>query len=205
MSTILSLFLSGPTGLVSLFFLTFAASYIIVPTMGGILVSFGASASGIPKLLLLMLITYVAASLGDITIYLITRRFSNKVLKLLKKFKLYHKNNKRARLLLKKYGFWIILVSRFTLTEICLIMNYVAGFTKFNKKKFVTAVLLGELIYAIAFTLFGYIFKDTWNYLLGLLQDSFLVVIVIILAFFIIKKIIKLIKKEERLMTQKNL
>ena len=201
----LSLVLGSTSGLITLFFLMFAASYVPIPAIGTILVSFGAAKTSIGGLGLLILGTYLATILGDISIYFITRRFSDKVLRFLKKFKWYQKNNKKTRLFLKKYGFWAVFFSRFTITEVNLVMNYISGFTKFNSKRFITAVLLGELIYSVFYASFGYIFKDTWNYLLGLLQDSFWVVLVIILAFFIAKKIIKLVKREEKLITQKNL
>lgn len=195
----LSLVLGSTSGLFTLFFLMFAASSIPIPAVGTILVSFGAAKTSINGLILLILGVYLAAILGDIGIYFITRRFSGKVLRFLKQFKWYQKNNKKTLLFLKKYGFWAVFFSRFTITEVNLVMNYIAGFNKFNSKKFIIAVLLGELIYATFYAVFGYIFKDTWNYLLGLLQDSFWAILIIILAFLLVKKIVKMIKKEEKL------
>ena len=193
----LSLILQSTSGLISLFFLLFASSWITIPAMGALLVSYGASASNIPTLITIIIIAYFASILGDITIYLLTSKFSNKALKLLKRFEFYQKNNRESRALLKKYGFWVVFLSRFTLTEICLVMNYIAGFAKFDKRKFITAVLLGELVYSIGFACFGYTFKDTWNYLLGLVEDSIWGILIVVIVYFIIRKIIRMVKKKK--------
>ncbi len=197
MISIISLILGSTTGLISLFFLMFIASYILIPGMGGILVSFGASALTIKGLLLLMVVVYFAAIIGDITIYFLTRRFSKQVLGFLRRFKWYHKNDKKTRKLLAKYGFWIVFFSRFIITEVCLVTNYVAGFTRFNSRKFILAVLTGELIYAIVLPLFGYLFKDTWNYLLSLIQESIWVLVIALLAGLLAKKIIRMMSIEK--------
>lgn len=203
MISIISLILSSTTGLISLGVLTFLASWILIPAMGAIIVSFGASVSTFKDLGLIIAIVYFTAVLGDLSIFFLTRAFSKKVLIFLKKFKWYHKNNKKTRRLLKKYGFWIVFYSRFVITEICLLTNYIAGFTGFSKKKFITAVLLGEMIYAIILPLFGYLFKDTWNYLLKLVQESIWVFILALLAGIVLRKIIKMIRKEQILIRSK--
>lgn len=203
MISIITLILSSTTGLLSLGILTLLASYILIPAMGAIIVSFGASSSSIRGLLLIIGIVYIAAIIGDISIFFLARAFSNKFLKFLSKFKWYVRNNNKTRRLLQRYGFWIVFYSRFVVTEVCLVTNYIAGLTRFDKKKFIIAVLFGELIYAIILPVFGYLFRDTWNYLLGLLENSIWVVIVAILVAVVFKKIVKMVRKEEKLITSK--
>jgi membrane protein DedA with SNARE-associated domain len=191
----ISVLLTSAFSLPLLFLIIIAASFIIIPAIGWIIVSFGANAPNIPGLLLLILVVYTATLIGDISAYFVARLFSKKVLNFVRRFNWYRNSEKKSKNLLNKYGFYIVFLSRFLVSEIPLVVNYIAGFERFNSKKFILAVILGELIYAISYSLFGYIFKDSWTYLLGLIYDSMRTIILILIAAYIIYKIIKLIKK----------
>jgi membrane protein DedA with SNARE-associated domain len=188
--------LSNPSSLIYLFFLTIFASWVIIPTMGLIIVSFGAAATSIPNLISLIILFYIATIIGDISIYFVARRFSRPVLKFLRRFRWFKKNEEKARPLFKKYGFYAIFISRFLNTELCVAMNYVSGFEKFNYKKFILAVLTGEFIYAAVYPTMGYIFKDTWGYILGLVRDFIWMILIISGVIYLIYKITKIIKSK---------
>jgi membrane protein DedA with SNARE-associated domain len=196
----ISVLLTSSYSLPLLFAITIAASYIIIPAIGWIIVSFGANAPNVMGLVTLFLIIYAATLIGDISVYFVARYFSKRVLKFMKKFNWYKKSEKRSKRLLNKYGFYIVFVSRFLVSEIPLVINYIAGFEKFNKRKFILAVILGEFIYAASYTAFGYIFKDTWTYLLGLITSSIRTVLLVILALYIIYRIIKLTRDRKNLL-----
>lgn len=186
--------LGSPFSHLFLFLLVIAASYVVIPIMGWIIVAFGASANNIPGVVILVSIVYLAALIGDISIFFITRRFSKQVLSFMRRFKWFKENEKTSRPLFRKYGFYLILVSRFLNTELCLIMNYIAGFERFEPRKFIIAVVIGEFIYALAYTLFGYIFKDTWIYLLSLTNNFSWIIIAAIISIYLLFKTIKIIR-----------
>jgi membrane protein DedA with SNARE-associated domain len=190
----LSALVTSSFSLPLLFALTIAASYVIIPIMGWIIVSFGANTSNLSDLIILILVVYSATLIGDISIYFIAKYFSKRVLKFVRRFKWYKKHEKRYKKLLNKYGFWIVFVSRFLVSEVCLVVNYISGFERFNSKKFISAVILGELVFSVLYVLFGYLFKDTWTYLLGLVQNSIRIILLILIALYILYRIIKLIK-----------
>ncbi len=190
------LLLNSPLSLIYLFFLTIFASWIIIPTMGFIIVSFGAAATSIPNLISLIVLFYIATIIGDLSIYFIARRFSKPVLKFLKRFKWFKKNEEKARPLFNKYGFYAIFISRFLNTELCVAMNYISGFEKFNYKKFIIAVLAGEFIYAALYPTLGYIFKDTWAYILGLIRDFIWMILLLLGVVYLIYKITKIIRSK---------
>lgn len=192
----ISVLLTSSFSLPLLFLITIAASYVIIPAIGWVIVSFGANASSIPSLAKLIIIVYLAALIGDISVYFVARFFSKKVLKFIRRFNWYSKNEKKSKKLLNKYGFFIIFVSRFLVSEVCLVVNYIAGFEKYNSRKFISAVILGEFVYSASYVLFGYLFRDTWTYLLNSIQSSIRVIILILIAVYIIYKIIKLSRKK---------
>lgn len=199
----ISMLLGSSYSLLSLFFLTIAASWIIIPAMGVILVSFGAAAANFHDLVNLILLIYFATLIGDLTVYFVARRFSKNVLGFLRRFKWFSKNEKSVRPLIRKYGFYLVFVSRFLNTEVCLVANYIAGFEKIDYRKFASAVVIGELIYAITYASFGYFFKDSWNYLLGVVQNFSWVIISGLIGIYLIYRIIKKMRKNGKGRTNK--
>ena len=61
------------------------------------LVSMGALSNNYSELILVIIVGAIAAIFGDLTAYLIARKFSAKVSSWLKKFKFYRNNESRAR------------------------------------------------------------------------------------------------------------
>ena len=191
-----SILLNNTYSYIGLFLLVFASSIIIVPEIEILVASFAVFVTNLQGLVYLILLVLIASVLGDLTIYFITLRFSDKVEKLMKKFKWYTRGEKKYKLLLNEYGFIFVFLTRFLITGAGIFINYLSGFEKMNKKKFISAVILGQLVSALMFSLIGYIFKDTWTELLNLVQSSLLTFIAAIILIMIVYKIIKHYKKK---------
>lgn len=182
---------AGSYGNSALFFLVLFASFFPVPVMGWIIASIGASINNTRTLIPTMFLLYIAATLGDILVYFIAQKFSNKVMLFLKQWKWFKKGENHAHRLYKKYGFFIVFISRFLNTELCVIINYISGLEKYNYRKFIIAVIIGEFLYIFGYMTFGYIFKETWIYLSGIIQSVILKIILVCIGVYIIYRILR--------------
>ena len=118
--------------------------------------------------------------------------FSKKFRKKLRKLSFFRDNEKKAKKLLEKYEFSIIFFTRFALTGLCQVTSYVCGFEKINRKKFITAVLIGELLFAILYSLIGFIAGTTLDMLIKTVNNLavaiFLLLIAVYLAVYQVRK-----------------
>jgi membrane protein DedA with SNARE-associated domain len=192
----LSALLASTLSLPLLFLVVAAASWIIVPAEGWLLFTFGAAMPSIGKLMQLIAVVYAATLLGDLSVYFISRSFSKPVLRFIRKYKFFRRQERATHNLLAKYGLWIVLISRFLVNEVCLVVNYVCGFERFNSKKFITGVIIGEFLYAAGYCITGYLFKDTISYFGSLFKDATWIIVLSALAIYIIYRLIKLIRKK---------
>ena len=177
-----------------LFIIMIFASGIPIPVIGTLIISFGAAVTSIKSLIFLIALVYIATLIGDFSVYFIARHFSKPVLKFVKRFKWFKKNNTKVQNMLDKYGFSIVFFSRFFVTESCLVVNYIAGFERFDYRKFIPAVILGEFVYAVYFCSIGYILRDTWNYMFGIIQNFFFTIISVAIEAYVVYRIIKLVR-----------
>ena len=110
------------------------------------LVSMGALSNNYSELILVIIVGAIAAIFGDLTAYLIARKFSAKVSSWLKKFKFYRNNESRAREQLNKSEFMMVFLTRFLFTTLCTAVSYISGLERLSKKKFIVAVVFGEIL-----------------------------------------------------------
>jgi len=59
----------------------------------------------------------------------------------------------------------------------------------YSFKKFLVLVLMGEILYGSIFASLGYLFKETWEELLGVLSDFSLIALLLVILFVLSKKI----------------
>ena len=71
------------------------------------------------------------------------------------------------------------------------ILNYIGGIEKINRGKFVLAVLGGELLYALIFSLAGFLFGEVAINLLGTANYIILTAIVVIIGLWLVKYFLK--------------
>jgi len=178
--------------LVLLFIFTLLGSLGMPGTLVWIVAS-GALASSISDVIPLIIIVATAAISGDILAYELASKFTAAISSRLLKFKSFQKHEHKARDMLKKSEFSFVFLSRFVFTSIGWFVSYISGLQRINKRKYITAVVLGETLYASLYTLLGFMFKETWLELTSIIKDItwvlvFLLIMGIILRIFYYKK-----------------
>jgi len=142
-------------------------------------ISAGVLAKSLPQLLLVMLVIFIALILGDISVYEISRKLSVPVLNKLRKFSFFRNNENSVRKLLGKYEFLLVFFTRFAVVALCVVTSYISGLEKLNRKKYYTAVVSGEALYAVIYPSIGFLIGITLSSLLSAINE-FLIVLVLI-------------------------
>ncbi|VVB78170.1 SNARE associated Golgi protein [uncultured archaeon] len=157
-----------------------------VPGALFVLVSSGALAGSIWELMAIILTAIIGAVIGDIFAYEIARKFLSRLLIKLQKFKFFRNNELRARSLFKKYAFSSVFFTRFALTGLGAPVSYISGFEKLKRRKYILAVICGEILYGSIYPILGFIFKQTWNDISSMIQDFFIILVLIVIVIFLI-------------------
>jgi membrane protein DedA with SNARE-associated domain len=167
-------------------FLWVALSSLGIPGALIFLISSGALANNFLELILIIIFAVFGGIIGDIFAYELARRLLSRLSVKLQKFKFYRDNEEKARNTLQNYEFSFVFFTRFALSGLGAVVSYISGFEKINRKKFILAVILGEIIYGTMYPLLGFFFKQTWNDLSSLVQDALIILTLIIIVVFLI-------------------
>jgi membrane protein DedA with SNARE-associated domain len=194
--SILSTF--GISGLILLFFWVFGGS-LGIPGSTITIITFGSLTSSLSGLILIILICFIAAVLGDIFAYELARKISDPLRNKLRKLKFFRNNESKTKFLLNKYEFPIIFFTRFLIIGLCVAVSYISGLEKIKRRKFYFAVIPGEFLFAVIYSSIGYAAGGIIANLLTAINDFILVIILLILAFFAIRFIIKHNKRKRKL------
>jgi membrane protein DedA with SNARE-associated domain len=186
----------NPINLAVIFVFVFLSSFGFP---GGLvaMISSGAIAGSFGNILVIMIIAAIAAILGDILAYELARKFSTRIKRRLQRYRFYIRGETRARSLMGKYEFFSVFITRFFLTGLCAITSYISGFEKLNRKKYFMAVVAGEILYAIIYTILGYIFRMAWNDLVNILNNIIIITILIAVAVVLVFIIYRIRKKKK--------
>ena len=168
-----------------LFFWVFLSSFGVP---GGLvaMISSGAIANNLLDLADIIIVSAIAAILGDIFAYELARKFSVQISNQLQKFKFFINHELKARQYLGKYEFFAVFITRFALTGLCAVTSYISGFEKLNRKKYILAVVLGEILYGLIYTIMGFIFKLAWNDLVNIIDDFIILTILVAITVLLI-------------------
>jgi membrane protein DedA with SNARE-associated domain len=90
----------------------------------------------------------------------------------------------KSRDLFNKYGGVSVFLSRFFFPGFGAPVNYISGFSKYSFRKFLVLSASGELMYALIYTSIGFIFRDSWVFLLDTIFDLSLTIILFLCALF---------------------
>lgn len=169
----------------ALFGLAFAGSFGFP---GGLItmVSLGAIAGNLGELIWIIIVAVTASIAGDLAAYEFARRFSYFLKNKIIKYKFFREGEKDARELVTKYGFTLVFFTRFALVALCAVVTYICGFERGDRRKFAIAVIFGETIYGVLYPVLGYIFKETWNDLVGVVQNALIAAVLIGFAVYLI-------------------
>jgi len=151
------------------------------------LVSTGALAATSSDLIPVISVGFVAALLGDLAAYLLAYRFSSSVYRFLNRYKKFKENELSIRLRLAKSEFALVFLSRFLLTGLGAAVSYISGFTRLNRRKFIVAAILGDILYAAIYILLGFFFKEVWMDLTSIINEIVASILLLIIIYFLIK------------------
>ena len=177
----------APLALAAQFALVFASS---LGAPGGIItmLSAGALANNYADLSLLIIVSVVGAILGDLIAYWLARRFSEPLSRRLHRYKTYRDNEPKVRDELNRAIFPIVFFTRWFLTGLGTVVNFVSGLERIDRKKFIIAVVPGELIYGSLYPALGFIFKETWTDLAPVITDAIALSILVVVTVIIVRR-----------------
>ena len=172
-----------------------AGSFGIPASTIGI-IAMGSLAGSVPALILVIVITFIAVIIGDILAYTLATKLSDEFKDKLNKFNFFRENEPKVKEMLSKHGFPIVFFTRFALLHLCAVTSYVSGFEKMNKKKFISAILMGEFLFAVIYSLIGFAIGEIITNLVNVINYILVAIVLLILLFYFLKKYLK--KRKER-------
>lgn len=179
-----------------MFFIPFIAQ-LGIPIGSMFFILYSASiVTGIVELNYLFFIILIAAICGDFLSYFVARKFrsTKKVNNFLKKKKV-KKIHKKTNLFFDKYGNISVFITRFLITGLGPYLNYVLGLEKYDFKKFLIYVILGEILYVGELLLIGYIFRDIFEEIQSLFMDFSYLILILVILYFVVRHLFKISKR----------
>jgi membrane-associated protein len=153
------------------------------------LLAFGSLASDISSLILVIAVAFVAAFTGDILAYELARKFSTPFHSKLEKLFFFNENESRAKRLIELHGSKMIFLSRWLFSGLCSVISYISGFSKFKRKKFISLVFFGEILFVSIYASLGFLTGEIFRGLLGAINDLFIIIFLLAIIFFLAKSL----------------
>lgn len=154
-----------------------------------------ASAISLSQLFILFLIVLVSATIWDLLAYFIGKKFfHSKIFQLLLNKKNIKYVYKKSKKFFKKKWRMSIFLTRFLITWIWSVVNYVVWIQRFSFKIFTLYVIIWEMIYSFELLLLWYIFKDTFEVIFNIISNFWYV---LLLAFVLYEIWIRLFWKNK--------
>jgi len=150
---------------------------------------YGSTLEETQSLYIAVIVTACAAILGDMTSFVLGRHFSVQLDHAEERYAWLKVKLNQSQSLFESYGVWLIWTTRFLVTGLGPIVNYLLGSRRYPTSTFIRWVVLGEIIFAAEMLYFGYRFKDTWEDLLAIIADAGWLIALIVLFLWIVKKI----------------
>lgn len=160
------------------------------------MVTFGALSGNTTTLLIVILLSFSVAVVGDLIAYELARKYSSRLKNKLLTLSFFKENEKKAKGLLDKFGFYIVFFTRFALINLCAVISYISGLEKTKRRKFIFAVIAGEAIYATLYPILGFIFGIVFTDVINSFNDAVLALIIILIIVYMIVFIIKRFRKK---------
>lgn len=102
----------------------------------------------------------------------------------------------RVRTLLDSWGSYIVILSRFPLSNLGSLTNATAGITKFSFLSFISMAFVGEFFWVAVYLGLGYWFGDAWYTAYSLLTELGLWLILLILLAVVLYAVKRLLRKK---------
>lgn len=149
----------------------------------------GALTTNFVDLLPTFLIVLAGEVIGDLSAYHIGKNLSHlsAIQKIFQKPHINYLMQKSGNFL-KKHGDSSVFITRFVVFGLGPYLNYLVGLQRYSIKKFILAVIAGEILYATELLLLGYIFKDTFEDIVIIISNFSTLIILGLILYFLSKK-----------------
>ena len=128
-----------------------------------------------------MALAALGAVLGDSASYLVGRYGGAATSRRMEKARAW----RQAQGVFQRWGGLTIFFSRFLLTPLALPVNLIAGSTRYTVWRFLSLVVLGEILWVLLFSSLGYLFADQWSALSEVLGSA-TVMLLCLLALLVV-------------------
>ena len=172
---------------------------LIVPFLAQLWVPLGAMffilfawalSDNLTELFILFLLVLSSTVIWDITAYFIAKKFSHlKFIKYLLNIKKVKKIYKKSEEFLEKKGESSIFLTRFLITGLGPVINYVLWLQSFDFKKFSLYIVLWEILYASELLILWYIFRDTFEEVFSIISSFWLMILLAYILYEIWKRL----------------
>ena len=181
-------------GLITIFLLQVAGSFGF-PGGSLTLIAFASQITTLPSLIIFTIVVFIGAAAGDIGAYELAKFFGERFRIKLRKYSFFKDNEEKARKLLKEHEFSIVFWTRWIFFALCAVVSYLAGFEEINRKKFITAVLIGEFLYAVLHSIVGYFVGEAINSLIGTASNLMVLVVLLAVVIYLIVYFVRKMRK----------
>ncbi len=158
---------------VGLFLVSYLAAFLLPLPSSSTLAAAGAfSAQGYFDINIVLVVAFFGNVLGDITGYLIARKYGTQILRKIGFEKMITSNlYQKLELYMRDFSYSLIFFSRF-LTGIGPLINVISGISKVNYKTFFIIDILGETAYVLLFAFIGYFLGTEWENNISFLLEA---------------------------------
>ncbi|MFH1365106.1 MAG: VTT domain-containing protein [archaeon] len=143
------------------------------------------------EVLLISLTCLFGTVIGDILAYESARKLQFPLHKILKNFTFFKNNEKKIKKELNKERIYTIFFTKFALRSMSAIVNYISGFKRIKRKKFILTIISGEIIYSSLYPWIGFFFKKNWTIIVNLMEELFLLLLLVLIFLILINKRLK--------------
>lgn len=151
---------------------------------------------GLTIAIIIFTLTLVVA---DLLAYTIGKKYGKPIINYLSNRKSTQKHITKIFPMISNNYFYSLILTRTLLLGLAPITNYVLGYQRLKFRKFLTGVIIAELIYSTLIIGIGYLFKDTWEIILSFLEDFSYIIITLLILYILIKELHKHVIKHHSL------
>jgi len=183
---------------VALFVISFFSSMgIPLPAAASTIAAAVFAGQGYLNLLLILVVGSAGNIAGDLTMYLLMRKYGKKILRFLGLRKLAESPLlQNVEKTVETYRAPIIIASRFQ-DQATTLVNIISGLGKMNIKRFALLVIIGDVLQMIFYVAVGLIFADNWQLVFSAAEKfGWIIALIITIAVIVFstKKFRKLFK-----------
>jgi membrane protein DedA with SNARE-associated domain len=135
-----------------------------VPVDISLLAAGSFTADGTLNMYLLILIATITAIIGDVTQYIICRKYGMVLInKTFLKKGLTPSRVRKMEKFLQRWGAWCIFFTRWLFSPLGVPLNITAGLVNYSFRKFVITAAIGEFLWASIYVSVGHLFGSNWS------------------------------------------